>query len=234
MNETNEANREEAPASQEAADAQKVEEARTALQTGDFALAGRLLMEVAANTPADYVDSFETEDSLLIKSWTLEEFAEDAVRLGNAKNKNVLWHLNAYPRAHFYMGFLLNHQGDYKGAMQWLNRAQELQPGYPPILMEMGHSLGMQGRHDAALALYERIVAQGEAVLPAMRATALRGMGFSCIELKDLDRADRCYQDSLALDPGNTMALQQRQYIASLKRGGRIGTPVSSVPQWEK
>lgn len=55
---------------------------------------------------------------------------------------------------------------------------------------------------------------------PSQRAVepmALRGMGFMLIELNRLDEAEQALRDSLKLDPGNDVALNELAYIRELR-----------------
>ena len=49
------------------------------------------------------------------------------------------------------------------------------------------------------------------------KARALRGMGYSLIDLKKLDEATALFENSLTLEPGNQIALNEIDYIKMLK-----------------
>jgi Flp pilus assembly protein TadD len=49
------------------------------------------------------------------------------------------------------------------------------------------------------------------------QAIALRGMGFSLIELNRLDEAERAFKQSLDIDPTNAVALNELAYIKDLR-----------------
>ena len=44
-------------------------------------------------------------------------------------------------------------------------------------------------------------------------ALALRGIGYSQVELGDLDGAEQSYKESLEVEPGNTLAQRELDYI---------------------
>lgn len=46
---------------------------------------------------------------------------------------------------------------------------------------------------------------------------ALRGQGYSLVELGDLDAGEQKYQQSLALNPDDTMSKQELDYIKGLR-----------------
>jgi tetratricopeptide (TPR) repeat protein len=54
-----------------------------------------------------------------------------------------------------------------------------------------------------------------------VEARSLRGMGFNKIELGDLDEAERLFELSLEIEPGNSGALSELKYIAEKRNGVR-------------
>lgn len=54
----------------------------------------------------------------------------------------------------------------------------------------------------------------------ALEPIALRGIGFSLIEIGRLDEAEGALRESLDLDPGNPMALSELEYIDHLRSQG--------------
>jgi tetratricopeptide (TPR) repeat protein len=52
---------------------------------------------------------------------------------------------------------------------------------------------------------------------PKIKARSLRGMGFTTIELGDLETAEELFHRSLELDPGNPGAKAELEYIADLR-----------------
>ena len=205
----------------EAADAQKVNEAIDALMKGDLRTAEHLLLEVIARTPPNYTNAYEQDGTLFVKFWDQEEFVYFILRQKEqGEEKSVTWNGNAYPRAHYYMGFLEVERGRAKEALRWLDAGQLLEPQQPQFRLEKGKVLSSLGDMQAALALYSEVLAMGEEVSPASRAAALRGQGFQLIELKRLDEAETCFLNSLEMDPNSKVAHNELAYIAQLRKGG--------------
>ena len=46
---------------------------------------------------------------------------------------------------------------------------------------------------------------------------SLRGLGFSLIELKQLDEAEKAFQESLQIEPENKLAQNELAYIQQLR-----------------
>ncbi len=209
--------------SQEAADARKVDQAIATLRQGDLQTAERLLREVVANTPPDYVNAFEQDGALVVKFWDQEEFIYHVLRQKErGQERDVIWRENAYPRAHYYMGFLEVERGRPEQALQWMDAGQKLEPQQPHFRLEKGKALSSLGDFQGALALYSETLAMGDAISPLDRAAALRGQGFQLIELNRLDEAEACFLNSLELDPTSEVALGELGYIAHLRGGGAI------------
>ncbi|MBI3444046.1 MAG: tetratricopeptide repeat protein [Magnetospirillum sp.] len=88
----------------------------------------------------------------------------------------------------------------------------------PLLVSERGVALGRLKRWPEALANYQTGLA-----LPALmdrdRARMLRGRGVILVELKRLDEAEAAFNDSLKVEPKNSIAVNELRYIAELRRG---------------
>ena len=188
----------------------------------DLRTAERLLREVVARTPPNYVNAYEQDGTLFAKFWDQEEFLYSVLRQKErGQEQSVSWQGNAYPRAHYYMGFLEVERGRPLDALRWLDAGQLLEPSQPQFRMEKGKVLSSLGDIQGALALYSEVVAMGNDITPTARAAALRGKGFQLIELKRLDEAESCFLDSLELDSNSKLARNELDYIAHLRMGGK-------------
>ncbi len=122
-------------------------------------------------------------------------------------------------------------------AAQALQRALEMIPNDVLYASELGHILQERRDFSGALAVFRAAVENGEmlertgafqatpeypAGLPILlgvslfdlRCRAMRGVGFSLIELGDLDGAERVFRQVLALNPSDERSLGELQYIA--------------------
>lgn len=206
----------------EAADAQTVNSAIEVLIRGDLDRAERLLLAVIANTPDDYSNVVTTGDGVSIKFWDQAAFLhyitwkKDQGQL----NTNINWVENAYPRAHYYLGYICVKRKQYDRAIEFLDKGQKLEPTNPTFIIEKAQALVHSGRKGESLALYGDVSEVGPYVSARHLAIARRGQGFVLIEIEDLDGAEAAFKASLEIEPGNDVALNELQYIGHLRQGG--------------
>jgi Tfp pilus assembly protein PilF len=207
---------------QEAADAKLVDQALSYIQDGHFKVALRILMDVLARTPADYRHSYELEDAVCIKFWSLAEFIEYAASLKPPDQaKRIDWILNAYPRACYYLGYLFIEAGDFDQALEFLEQGLRLEPGNAKLANEKAQALVRLGRLGEAKGLYDAVLSRSDFVGKHDRAFSLRGRGYILIEEGQLDEAETAFRQSLEHDPDNPMAVQELAYIEQLREKTR-------------
>ena len=208
----------------ESADAERVNEALQNLMEGDLDKAESLLLAVIANTPDEYVDSFEDDNGISIKFWDQAAFIHYVTwhKENATADRGIVWIGNAYPRAHYYMGFLCVKRKQFERAIEFLTDGQKLEPSNPNFLFEKAQALVHTGRKQAALALYDQVTEISERVSARELGVARRGRGFVMIEMGDLDTAEIAFRSSLEIDPGNEVALGELQYIQYLRQGGAV------------
>ena len=138
-----------------------------------------------------------------------------------------------YPDTLYMIAFCLVELEDYVGAERYLLRALEVIPNDVAYLSEIGNIYHVRGDFQKALENYERAVTSIVALrraaenrplammgldLPAWHRRALRGVGFSLIELDRLEEAEAIYREVLAIDPSDQQALAELQVIAERRR----------------
>lgn len=205
----------------EVADGEKVDKAMGEISKGNYASAKSLLLTVVRNTPAEYFHQTVTSDgSLIIRFWDQQEF----IHYVNWKkpDQKIFWNTAAYPRAYFYLGFIAVAERDYQAALSYLDKALELEPTNPKIVLEKAQALLGLKRQAEALRLFEKISAIGPFTSGADIARALRGRGFVLIELGRLDEAKAVLLKSLEFDPENKIAKEELSYIAQLKGSAMV------------
>ena len=118
-----------------------------------------------------------------------------------------------------WKAFLRVGLGDYAGALTALEREATVAPTSAAPYVEGGYILNRMGEFAAAKDSYERALAVTEKYPPSapQKPLALRGLGYSLVELGDLDSAEEAYAESLELDPGNVLAIQELKYIQSIR-----------------
>src|SRR5262245_8591083 len=164
-------------AEKEARDAERVDQAIHALQTGNLKAAESILLSVIENTPLSYSNSSEDEDgSLSIKFWDQQDFIHYVTwQQQHGVERSIQWIGNAYPRAHYYMGFLCVKTRQNERAIKYLEQGHQLEPTNPLFLFEKAQALIGSGDKKAALSLYESVTEIGPYVSARDLAVALRG-----------------------------------------------------------
>ncbi|MBC8136799.1 MAG: hypothetical protein H8F28_13020 [Fibrella sp.] len=227
---------------QEAKDAnENLSRATEALKAKRFDDAERILLAIVANTPGDYRYQYDSEKGeLCIKFWDQVEFIHYVTRLqkqGKA-DRSIIWQGNAYGKAHYYLGFVYVKQGKPNDALPHLMAGLALEPDKPLLRLEYAKALGMSGDRIGALREIEKVVAQGDEIVPNSQALALRSKGFQLVELARLDDAEVVFRESLKIDPGNPIAQDELKYIRHLRGGGELygtrssGDRVESAKPW--
>ena len=124
--------------------------------------------------------------------------------------------------AHYLLGYAQIELGNLDEAEQHLNHALKWSPHHSQYLSELGHLHHARKDWTAALEVFNRAVEGAllspEAVKGDHRARALRGVGYSLIELGNLDEAEKKFQECLEINPQDQMALSEIEYIQTLRR----------------
>ena len=185
-----------------------IDQALQATSRGDLARAVELLQPVAVFC-----------DGLLAKGTKLVSVADDAEYQAfvaeSGDGAPVDWVDMACPEAYHALGFIAVERHDAGTAFAVLDKAMRLAPYWVDPLTERGGLLNTSGRPKEGLAVYQQALALVESH-PSNRsrhAMVLRGIGFSQTELGDLDAAEQAYRKSLEIDPGNTTATNELEYI---------------------
>ena len=104
-------------------------------------------------------------------------------------------------------------------AMSFIDRAISLEPDHPLLLCEKAMILSRLGRHQEAHDLF-RSAAEIRPWAPLNQiARALRGTAIALIDLKRTDEAEELLKKSLEIEPDNTVALNELDYIQRLRKG---------------
>jgi tetratricopeptide (TPR) repeat protein len=203
---------------QEIADAKLVDQAATYIQDGHSRVALRLLTDVHARIPADYRHSYELDDAVCIKFWSLAEFIEYAASLKpSERGKRIDWVPNAYPRACYYLGYLSIEAGDFEHATEFLDQGLRMEPGNAKLANEKAQALVRLRRLGEAKGLCDGVLSRSGFVCKHDKAVALRTKGFILIEAGQLNEAEAVFRQSLEHEPENALAAQELAHIAQLR-----------------
>jgi Flp pilus assembly protein TadD len=135
-------------------------------------------------------------------------------------SRRVVWVDWAYREALHLKAFVHAAQKDYATALEFLKLETQIAPYCSIAHVERGYALNALGRPTEAVAEYEIAVALAREVASSAgtEAMALRGLGFTLIELNELDRAEAALRDSLKLDPQNEVAKNELLYLRRLQQ----------------
>jgi tetratricopeptide (TPR) repeat protein len=123
----------------------------------------------------------------------------------------------------FAKGFALIDLGRSDQAEDYLERATQMAPFEPHYVNELAelykNRRQWQRSHDTFARALDIADYPGVDASPRVRARSLRGMGFTMIELGDLDAAEELFRRSQDYDPDSAAARTELEYIASLRAG---------------
>jgi tetratricopeptide (TPR) repeat protein len=121
----------------------------------------------------------------------------------------------------FLKGFVLIDLNRRAEAEPYLRRVTELDPTNAHYLNEYAEWWKIERQWQKSYDLFAASAAmaplQAEDVRATRHARAKRGMGFALIELDQLDEAERQFNESLVLEPGNGAALYELNYIKEVR-----------------
>jgi tetratricopeptide (TPR) repeat protein len=156
-------------------------------------------------------------DKQIIYAETLEEFLEYVAT--SEKKKNIEWVIDYCPNAYNTAAFLYVALGDKDKAFEHLDLAIALAPLWAEPHNERGYLHGKLKDFPSALVSYKKAVdlADNYKSSAYVKPIALRGMGFILIEMGELERAKKIFEESLVLEPNNKLAENELEYIRQLQ-----------------
>ena len=123
--------------------------------------------------------------------------------------------------AHFLKAYGLVELHDMDGARVELDKALALSPMNSQYLSELGNWFQARRDFPSALDAFKKALdaaplSREEFILPR-KTRALRGIGFSLIELDRLDEAEVQFREALRIDPEDAKAKGELQYIQKMR-----------------
>ena len=192
---------------------ESVERALHATNSGDLPRALDLLRPVIA-----FCDGLLAEKRKLVSVANDGEYTAYVAVSGDGEP--VDWVDMACPEAYNTRAFIAVERKDAAAAFSSLDKAIRLAPYWVDPLAELGHLLNTTGNPAEGLARYQAALALVESH-PRNRPThalVLRGVGYSQVELGDLDAAEQSYRKSLEVEPGNALAQRELEYILEQRK----------------
>lgn len=123
--------------------------------------------------------------------------------------------------AYFLKGFALIDLNRSDDALPYLDKAVALSPGDAQYLAERGEWYKSHRQWDKAFTDFKAAVDASEfsddSIKAKHKSRGLRGMGFVRIEQGDWKEAEKLFKQSLEVEPGNSGAFSELEYIKSHK-----------------
>lgn len=176
--------------------------------------AQRLEQAIARLAPVtEYCDRLLASGRALVSAATASEY--QSYMASRQDSEPVDWVDMACPQSYNILGYIAVEARNFEKALAYLDKAVGLAPLWADPLGERGFVLNQLHRNSEALADYRLALQlidryQSNA---GMKAIALRGLGYTLVELGDLQAAEQAYQDSLVVEPGNPLAQRELQFI---------------------
>lgn len=146
---------------------------------------------------------------------TTQEFEE----FSKSSKLNFEWIEWGYKNCLQVQAFVAVERRDLQQALSMLRKLEYLAPVSAGTSVEIGYVLNQLAKPTEALQTYRHaheLSKQYSSQRPYL-AMSLRGIGFSLIELKQLDEAEKAFQESLQIEPENKLAQNELAYIQQLR-----------------
>mgnify|MGYP006374709521 FL=1 len=160
-----------------------------------------------------YCDALLRPGHALVSVATEAEYRDYVASSGNGEP--VDWVDMACPDAYQLHAFIAVEEKRFDDALAMLEKTIRLAPYWSEPLTEHGFVLNQLGRPADGLASYRSALALSRKHAANKRAIALalRGIGYSQVELGDLEAAEQSYRESLEVEPDNAIAQGELDYI---------------------
>lgn len=129
----------------------------------------------------------------------------------------------AWARAYWARGYAYSEMARYADARAELEKALALSPMDSQFQSELAFTYQRSEDWKTMLTLYREAAGDAEISgatpkqVTRLKCVALRGQGYSLVELHRLDEATKAYQDCLKLTPGEPKSLAELEYIKRLR-----------------
>lgn len=135
----------------------------------------------------------------------------------------------------FNWGTVLDALGRPKEAEHAYRQALELAPNFTQAMLNLGHQLERQGRHDEALAQWRAIASQAatDAAGLELRLHAINNSARLCEQLRRFDQAEAWLKLSLSLNPAQSGPIQHYVHLRQKQCEWPVYQPVGAVTHYQ-
>jgi tetratricopeptide (TPR) repeat protein len=172
----------------------------------------------ADRVATDLRKKFELSFDTKVQQYTFQS-NEEYLEFKNTSPHAFEWIDWGYKECLQMQAFIAAERRELPAALSLLASIEAIAPVSAGTAAERGYVLNQLGRPEEALTAYKRALSLSTRYhsQSQYQAAALRGIGFSLIELQRLDEAETTFQDSLKIEPNNEGAVNELAYIRSLR-----------------
>ena len=128
-----------------------------------------------------------------------------------------------WSEALYYKAYVEVEFKNYEKAKELLEKAIKLSPYNPGYFSELGHIFQIDKNWDKSLEIFNKAKEYAEEFSPENvkdyeLGRALRGIGYTLVELGRLDEAEENYKQCLQIDSNDRSALNELEYIKQLRK----------------
>jgi tetratricopeptide (TPR) repeat protein len=188
------------------------------------------LNALLAGMPAGWKPVNEKSDEILVAYWDTEHFLFCSTRDREQKGgKRIVLAQPSYSKAYYLLAYMSIESRNTREANGYIDKALELEPDHPTLLLEKGLILQLTRSYEEAVRRFDAVINSKGCVTDYEKARALRAKGVSLIDLGKLDEAEQALNESLKIAPNNKVALKELEYIRSIRAGGPSTSPVTVI-----
>ncbi|MCB2090742.1 MAG: tetratricopeptide repeat protein [Alphaproteobacteria bacterium] len=210
---------------------QHMKEAQLLIQKGDLSKAldaniDPIIEYFTQKYQNKYSNMFSARSKQESMLYTMTGLLQSGLTKKNNKPDNIYNIPYVFAFAFYLKGYINISLGRLSAAKNALNQALQLSPNNSLFSSELGHIYQTEKRYIEALEIFEKSVKDADVSPTEIKITekgrALRGAGYSLIELNRLDEAEVKYNEAIKLNPDDKSSSNELKYISELRNKGSL------------
>jgi Flp pilus assembly protein TadD len=189
------------------------------------------LLQLAAGMPPGWQPVRESPNNVTIAYWDQQEFLECSQQDSQRYKKSIEWTAFSYTRVWYLLAFIAIEDKQGAEAERAIDQALALEPDRALLLNEKATILQQsQAKLAEGLAYNHKAIDSQRCTSAAARkanlSRAWRSLGVTLIDLGKFDEADTALGESLKVDPGNRMTMNELVYLEKMRGNKPQRTPI--------
>jgi len=169
-----------------------------------------------------YENEYKDVDKDIFCARSKEEMMTYLMAAAAKKTRSAVVLTSTWADALFYKAYIFVEFKKFDEAKTILEKAVKLSPYNSSYLSELGHIYQIQKNWKKSFLIFKDAIKYAEEFTPepvkeAELTRAMRGVGYSLIELGSLDEAEKIYVECLKINREDRTAIQELMYIKKLK-----------------